>query len=504
MAKNILYKSHWRWLLFASALLVFVFILYYSSKLINNIAQEERQRIEIWAGAITYKAQIVNETEHFFNSIRLEEGNHAALLAKAIKKVTEADLDEDLTFYQDIITSNSTVPTIIANMKGDIDAAVNVPDSISEMKNVSELGPDRGGFDSLRLTYYAHDYVTIYYKESKIYYDLHTVIDNLLQSFFQETVINSASVPVIITDSTKKHVINAGNIDSSILANPVSMAQKLESMKSGNEPIELDMADHGRCYVFYEESSVLKQLRYFPYIELGIVLIFIIVAYLLFSVSRKSEQNRVWVGMSKETAHQLGTPISSLMAWTELLKEMDVDPSISTEIGKDVHRLETIAQRFSKIGSAPVLEDTDIIPIIDDFTSYMQSRIPSLVSIKFNKPERESIVLPINRYLFEWVIENLIKNAVDAMDGQGAINIDIVEENKHVCIDVADTGKGIPAKLQRQIFKAGYTSKNRGWGLGLTLAKRIINDYHKGKLFVKSSVIGHGTVMRIQLKKKEN
>ena len=207
--------------------------------------------------------------------------------------------------------------------------------------------------------------------------------------------------------------------------------------------------------------------------------------------------------MSKETAHQLGTPISSLMAWTELLKEMDVDPSVSTEIGKDVHRLETIAQRFSKIGSAPVLEDTDIIPIIDDFTSYMQSRIPSLVSIKFNKPESESIVLPINRYLFEWVIENLIKNAVDAMDGQGAINIDIVEENKHVCIDVADTGKGIPAKLQRQIFKAGYTSKNRGWGLGLTLAKRIINDYHKGKLFVKSSVIGHGTVMRIQLKKQE-
>ena len=503
MAKNLLYKSHWRWLLFASALLVFVFILYYSSKLINNIAQEERQRIEIWAGAITYKAQIVNETEHFFNSIRLEEGNHAALLAKAIKKVTEADLDEDLTFYQDIITSNSTVPTIIANMRGDIDAAVNVPDSIMAMKNINELGPDRSGFDSLRLTYYAHDYVTIYYKESKIYYDLHTVIDNLLQSFFQETVINSASVPVIITDSTKNHVINAGNIDSAILANPTTLAQKLESMKSGNDPIELDMADHGRCYVFYEESSVLKQLRYFPYIELGIVLIFIIVAYLLFSVSRKSEQNRVWVGMSKETAHQLGTPISSLMAWTELLKEMDVDPSVSTEIGKDVHRLETIAQRFSKIGSAPVLEDTDIIPIIDDFTSYMQSRIPSLVSIKFNKPESESIVLPINRYLFEWVIENLIKNAVDAMDGQGAINIDIVEENKHVCIDVADTGKGIPAKLQRQIFKAGYTSKNRGWGLGLTLAKRIINDYHKGKLFVKSSVIGHGTVMRIQLKKQE-
>ncbi len=503
MARNILYKSHWRWLLFLSALVVFVFILYYSSKLINNIAQEERQRVEIWAGAITYKAQIVNETEHFFNSIRLEEGNHAALLAKAIKKVTEADLDEDLTFYQDIITSNSTVPTIIANMKGDIDAAVNVPDSIMKMHNVRELGPDRAGFDSLKLTYYARDYVTIYYKESQIYYDLHTVIDNLLQSFFQETVINSASVPVIITDSTQTQVINAGNVDSAILSDPSALAQKLNLMKNDNEPIELNMVDQGRCYVFYEESSVLKQLRYFPFIELGIVLIFIIVAYLLFSVSRKSEQNRVWVGMSKETAHQLGTPISSLMAWNELLKEMDIDPSVSTEIGKDVHRLETIAQRFSKIGSAPVLESTDIVPIIDEFTSYMQSRIPSLVSIKFNKPDQESVNLPINRYLFEWVIENLIKNAVDAMDGQGAINIDIVDENKYVCIDVADTGKGIPTKLQRQIFKAGYTSKSRGWGLGLTLAKRIINEYHKGKLFVKSSVVGHGTVMRIQLKKQK-
>ncbi len=502
MAGNILYKSHWRWLLFISALLVFVFILYYSSKLINNIAQEERQRIEIWAGAITYKAQIVNETEHFFNSIRMEEGNHAALLAKAIKRVTEADLDEDLTFYQDIITSNSTVPTIIANMRGDIDAVVNVPDSIAKMRNIRELGDERSEFDSLKLTYYANDYVTIYYKESQIYYDLHTVIDNLLQSFFQETVINSASVPVIITDSTRENVINAGNIDSAILSSPAALSEKLGSMKNSNDPIELDMLDQGRCYVFYEESSVLKQLRYFPFIELGIILIFIIIAYLLFSVSRKSEQNRVWVGMSKETAHQLGTPISSLMAWTELLKEMDVDPSVSTEIGKDVHRLETIAQRFSKIGSAPVLEPTNIIPIIEEFTSYMQSRIPSLVSIKFNKPEVDSICLPINRYLFEWVIENLIKNAVDAMDGQGAINIDIVEESKNYCIDIADTGKGVPSKLQKQIFKPGYTSKSRGWGLGLTLAKRIINEYHKGKLFVKSSVVGHGTVMRIQLKKQ--
>jgi signal transduction histidine kinase len=205
--------------------------------------------------------------------------------------------------------------------------------------------------------------------------------------------------------------------------------------------------------------------------------------------------------MSKETAHQLGTPISSLMAWTELLKEMTVDPSIPTEIGKDVHRLETIAQRFSKIGSVPVLEDTDIVPIIDDFTNYLQTRISSMVKIHFDKPDHP-IILPLNQQLFEWVIENLCKNSADAMNGKGDITISITEDKNKVYIDVTDTGKGIPPKMQRRIFSPGYTSKSRGWGLGLTLAKRIIQNYHKGKLFVKSSVIDQGTTMRIQLKAK--
>ncbi|MCQ2283295.1 MAG: HAMP domain-containing histidine kinase [Bacteroidales bacterium] len=499
--KQRIYKAHWKWLLFVSAAIALVFIVYYSSKLINNIAQEERKRIEIWAGAISYKAQFVNETERFFNSIKLEEGNHATILAKTIRKVAEADFDEDLTFYQDIISSNSTIPTIITNAKGEIDAAVNVPDSINEMHNISEMGAALDEYEKIFLHYYKKDYLVVYYKESQMYSDLHGVIDNLIQSFFQETVINSASVPVIITDSTQNNVINAGNIDSVTLNTPALLAERLKSMKSGKTPIKLNLLDQGNCYVYYEESTVLKQLRIFPFIELAIVLVFIIVAYLLFSVARRSEQNRVWVGMSKETAHQLGTPISSLMAWTELLKDMPVDQSIPTEIGKDVKRLETIAQRFSKIGSAPVLEPTDLVVVVDEFTQYLQSRISSMVSITFNKPESESIILPLNRYLFEWVIENLCKNAVDAMNGKGSINIDITEEKKKVFIDVTDTGKGIPTKMQKRIFSPGYTSKSRGWGLGLTLARRIINEYHNGKLFVKSSVIDHGTVMRIQLKK---
>lgn len=491
----------WKWLLFASAVAIFTVIIIYSNKLIKKIAQEERQRIEIWAGAITYKTQIINETERFFDSIRIEEGNQATIFAKAVKKVAEASLYEDITFYQDIISANKTVPTIIASRTGSIDAAINLPDSILQMRNISELGDAIQDYDSLKLPYYHRDYVMVYYKNSHIYGDFREMIDNLLESFFEETVINSASVPVIITDSTQINVIAAGNIDSAVIMSPFKMNAQLEEMRKENDPIVLDWLDHGKCYVFYEESSVLKQLRLFPYIQYGIIFVFVLVAYLLFSVTKRSEENRVWVGMSKETAHQLGTPISSLMAWTELLKEMPVDQSIPTEIGKDVHRLETIAQRFSKIGSVPVLEETDIVPIINDFTSYLQTRISSMVKIHFEKPDH-SIVLPLNKQLFEWVIENLCKNSADAMDGKGDITITITEDKNKVYVDVTDTGKGIPPKIQRRIFSPGYTSKKRGWGLGLTLARRIIQNYHRGKLFVKSSVIDQGTTMRIQLKAK--
>ena len=497
---NRLRKPFLKWLLFASAAAIFTVIIIYSNQLIRKIAQEERQRIEIWAGAITYKTQIINETERFFDSIRIEEGNQAAIFAKAVKKVADASLSEDITFYQDIISANNSVPTIIASKRGDIDAAINLPDSILRLRNVRELGDAINEYDSFKLSYYHRDYVMVYYKNSHIYGDFREMIDNLLESFFEETVINSASVPVIITDSTQINVIAAGNIDSSIVNAPFKVNAKLEKMREENDPIVLDWLDHGKCYVFYEESTVLKQLRLFPYIQYGIIGVFVLIAYLLFSVSRRSEENRVWVGMSKETAHQLGTPISSLMAWTELLKEMPVDQSIPQEIGKDVHRLETIAQRFSKIGSVPVLEETDIVPIIEDFTNYLQTRISSMVHIHFEKPDHP-VVLPLNRQLFEWVIENLCKNSADAMNGKGDITVTITEEKNKVFIDVTDTGKGIPAKMQRRIFSPGYTSKSRGWGLGLTLARRIINNYHKGKLFVKSSVVGEGTTMRIMMRR---
>lgn len=495
-------KKRWKWLLFFSACVAFIVVSYYSNILLKEIAQEERKKVSLWADAITHKAKLVNHTTKFFESIKAEEGKRASLLAKTLQKVYDAPPNEDLTFYLEIIQNNTTIPTILAQENGDIDNCINVAPEIEKMKNISELGDDLKDYDNLKLEYDKGQYVHIYFKLSQVYTDLRNYLENLQKSFFEEVVINTASIPVIIADSTEQNVILAGNLDSTEFDSPGSLKTTIAKMKSENNPIRIELPNKGICYVFYEESSVLTRLRYFPYIQFLIILVFIITAYLLFSFARRSEQNRVWVGMSKETAHQLGTPISSLMAWTELLKESEVDPNILSEIDKDVKRLETIAQRFSKIGSVPELHDENITLVIRDFISYLQTRVSSKIKISLNSHIDNDLIIPINRYLFEWVIENLCKNSVDAMDGSGNIIIDLNEDSdkKLLYIDITDTGKGISLQKQKTIFKPGYSSKSRGWGLGLTLAQRIIKNYHKGKLFVKNSTVGKGTTMRIVLK----
>lgn len=495
-------KKRWKFFLYISAAIVFIAIIYYSNLLISNIAKEERRRIEIWADAVSYRAELVSYTEKFFERIRLEEGKRASIFAQALRKVSEASWDEDITFYQSIISSNSTIPSIVVREDGKIDAAVNVSPEVAKMEYIWELADQMAEFDSVRIQYYRDRYIIVYYKESQIYTNLRFVLNNLIQSFFQEVVINSASVPVIVTDESEQKVITYGNLDSSRVFNPQLLPNIISRMKSENQPIKIEF-ENQVCYVFYENSAVLTQLKIFPFLQLFIVILFGAVAYLLFSVARKSEQDQVWVGMSKETAHQLGTPISSLMAWNEILKEQNVDQSIIKEIDKDVHRLETIAQRFSKIGSIPELKNENLIMVLQDFIAYLQTRLSGKIKIEFMYPDNKELILPLNRYLFEWVIENLCKNAVDAMHGAGMIFIEVTEEKNLVHVDIRDTGKGIPQKKQKDIFVPGYTSKERGWGLGLTLAKRIIKEYHKGKLFVKSSTMDIGTVMRITLKKNQ-
>jgi signal transduction histidine kinase len=494
-------KRVWKWLLFGSSAMIFLAILYYSNLLIKNMAVEENRRVRIWADAVTYKADLVNYTEQFFESIKNEEGKRAILFAQTIQKITDASLYENITFYQNIIESNTTIPLIMTDaITGEITGVTNVPDSVQKMKYISELGVAINEYNSLTIEWYHNRYGTLYYKESKIYTDLKIVINNLIQSFFQEVVINAASVPVIITDSGEQRVIISGNVSDNELK-PNMLAATLDNMREQNTPIKITLKEQGTCYVFYRESSLLSQLRYFPYLQFLILFIFIGVAYFLFSFARRSEQNQVWIGMSKETAHQLGTPISSLMAWNELLKEASIDKTIVEEIAKDVGRLETIAQRFSKIGSVPELKSENLITVIEEFVTYLQTRISSKITILIHKPAHD-IIMPLNRYLFEWVIENLCKNSVDSMDGAGWITIEIIEVGKEIYVDISDTGKGIPARKFSTIFQPGYSSKKRGWGLGLTLARRIIKEYHKGKLFVKSSQLDVGTTMRICLKKE--
>ena len=343
----------------------------------------------------------------------------------------------------------------------------------------------------------------MYYKDSKFFQELKEVLNNYISSFMEEVALNSSSVPVIITDSTRRNVIQFGNLNDIRMSDPVYVRQKLEEMERENTPIKVTFGDQGTSYIFYKDSDLLTIMRFFPLAQILIIAVFFVVAYLLFSYSRKSEQNRVWAGMAKETAHQIGTPLSSIMAWMELLKlgEGTADQA-ADEIEKDIRRLEVITERFSKIGSVPRLEQNNIVQIIYDSVAYLKPRSPKKISYLIDVSEDVEIFIPVNGSLFSWVIENVCKNAIDAMGGVGTILININEEPKHIFIDVSDTGRGISRAEQRDIFNPGYTSKKRGWGLGLSLSKRIIRDYHKGKIFVKSSTVGTGTTFRIIMRKK--
>ena len=283
-------------------------------------------------------------------------------------------------------------------------------------------------------------------------------------------------------------------------------------------PIEIRFTDFDGTeilqYIYYDQSTLLTQLRYVPYVQFAVIIIFVLLAVFSIITTQRNEQNRVWVGLSKETAHQLGTPISSLNAWQDLLETKYKDDELIPQMRMDITRLQTIADRFSKVGSEPDLTPMPIIPVIKDAMSYMRTRVSNKVNISFavgqlnhfpSKPvDEQSIIVQLNKPLFEWVIENLIKNAIDATEGAGEIDFVLYEREHNIILDVTDTGKGIDRLTQRRIFQPGFTTKQRGWGLGLSLSKRIIEDYHRGKLFLKNSQVGKGTTFRIILEKTVN
>lgn len=311
-------------------------------------------------------------------------------------------------------------------------------------------------------------------------------------------------IPIIETDE-RDSITNYVNIDSArALHNPAYLQQRLASFKSGNPPIEyvdpLDSTRRNRYY--YGHTSLLNEVRYYPLIQLLIIGLFIVVTVTALRSSYRSVQNQVWAGMAKETAHQLGTPVSSLEGWVEVMREDERYSDIVPELAKDVGRLRLVSDRFGKIGSSPQLESTDIIRQVNSMVDYIRKRAPGSVRFTVDTHGLEELQAPVSPPLFDWVIENLLKNALDAMEGKGAISVDIMEEKGQVQIDVTDTGKGIAAQNINQVFKPGFTTKRRGWGLGLSLSRRIISQYHKGEIFVKQSEIGKGTTFRIVLKKE--
>lgn len=309
-------------------------------------------------------------------------------------------------------------------------------------------------------------------------------------------------IPVILTDS-EGQFMSQKNLDSLKAENPKYIQRQLQHAREENDSLLINLGPDEYQLLFYRDSFLLRQLIFFPYVQLGVIILFILVSYIAFNASRTAEQNEVWTGMSKETAHQLGTPISSLIGWMELLKDTNMDPSMIHDMEKDTSRLEKITDRFSKIGSRPAMKETNLSAILEESLDYIKNRGPHNVKYLLDLPSKP-ISISLNETLFEWVIENLLKNATDAIEGKGRVILHAVDIEDSVIVDVEDSGKGITKSRFRTIFKPGYTTKKRGWGLGLSLSKRIVESYHNGRIFVFSSDPNDSTIIRIILKRSED
>lgn len=323
-----------------------------------------------------------------------------------------------------------------------------------------------------------------------------------LTFLFQEIIQANTSVPVILTDSKNRPMSHKNlNIPENISKDDEKkyLEQEVLEMSKFYQPIEIEFIPGEKNYIYYKNSALLAQLKYYPYVQLTVIFLFVLLGYLVVNNSLRAEQNRVWVGMAKETAHQLGTPISSLMAWIELFRsdENFTHKEALDELEKDLKRLETVTARFSSIGSTPVLKPESVTEVVGQAIGYLKVRMPQKVEFTFSSLTGSTTKIMVNRPLFDWVLENIIKNAVDAMAGAGKIMTEISLQEQFVVIDIADTGKGMTKKIQKSVFNPGFTTKQRGWGLGLTLTKRIIENYHNGKIFIKHSEPGKGTTFRI-------
>ena len=486
-------KQYSRVLLLVGATSIVALTLWSSGQIARTLREEEQRKVKLWSEAIVQRAQLVGYTEELFASLRKEERDKADLIGEAYRIIQAADPSDpmDLTFIMRFIQTNRTIPVLVYKdsvLQDDIHVppALRTPLQLDSLRNEMMA---RGSVIPFEQG------LTLYYDQSNRFRDLQVVMDDIIHSFISETVLNSASIPVLLTDSAFRNILRADRFEAKELSDTTALIRRLAEV---NPPIALDLPDAGRRWILYDESLVLKQLRFFPVVQLLIIGGFLLLAYSTFSAFRRSEQNRVWVGMAKETAHQLGTPLSALLAWVEVLRSEGVEEAVLLELEKDLDRLRTVTDRFSKIGSDPELINGDLVQFVGDTMAYLERRMPKRVDFDVALDRLPGRV-PFNPALFGWVLENLTKNAVDAMEGSGRFTVRLKEGNGQAILDLEDTGKGMSRRVQRQVFDPGFSTKTRGWGLGLSLVRRIVREYHGGQIVILRSEEGVGTTFRVTL-----
>lgn len=500
-------RSNLKLVLLAIAVAIGLLTTLYTNYLTNKIANEEKRKAKLWAEAISSKAHLVRYTNDLFARLASDERKKMDIWSQSTKLLARPELEDGelLNFLSQIITGNTDIPVILADDTGKFIESKNfVLKGDKSQYNISD-----SQFASFRvyppiIVIIGHGKKNyIYYKDSNLFRELKKTLNDIISSFITEVVINTSSSPVIMTDSVQKPIA-FGNIDSATISDAARVKGLMASMEGKHEPITVDLGEGGTKHIYYDDSTVLKQLRIFPYIQLGIFSLFLVFSYFAFSTSRSAEQNMVWVGMAKETAHQLGTPISSISAWIEYLKENEpalVGNNALKEMEHDVERLTLVADRFSKIGSVPQLQAENVYDTLNRNIAYMRRRASADVYFSLECPDK-TWTFAINTQLFDWVLENLYKNALDAMQGAGSIATSVTADADTVYIDIADSGCGIPRSSYQTIFEPGYSTKRRGWGLGLSLTKRIVESYHSGKIYVRQSEVGRGTTFRIEVPRK--
>ena len=486
-------KQRIKLILMALAIALALFALWQVQHIAGQVRESEEAKIRLWANAIAQRNRMAEVT--------LDEHRKMQLYTDILQSFNDPDLSTDLRFslaYIHYIVDSARTPIIITSSK---DSIITVPQELAGQKLEGDLMEEFSQNPPFVYRIWGMP-MTLYYKESQYYTQLRHVLMGFTRSFLAEITNNSVFVPVVIVDSTRTRALAIGNLDSTEVNNPAKLLPRLERMAAVNDPIQISLPDNSRAYVYYENSPLLRSLQWVPLFYIIIGLVLLVVTYYIFRTARTAEQNRIWVGLAKETAHQLGTPLSSLSGWTQYLRGKEFSEEYAAEVEKDIHRLETITHRFSKIGSVPELKEENVADAVSAAIDYLRSRAPRKVQFAVSFPADEQFIAPLNSHLFQWVIENLCKNAIDAMEGAGTITIVGSQDARNIYIDVTDTGKGMSPSVQKRIFDSGFTTKSRGWGLGLPLARRIINQYHRGRLFLKYSVPGQGTTFRIVLKKK--